>query len=250
MKSLVAALQFLTICPLVVRIPCDERQIGRSAVWFPLIGLLVGGLLALLDHAALILFGPLIASVLSIIGLVAVSGGLHADGLADTADGFLSARTKDRILEIMRDSRIGAMGVLAIIATFALKCVALASVPPDHRWQILLLMGLAGRCSMTMQLTLLPYARSAGGLCSLFLAHRRPADAWLACLALLVGCGWILGSPQDGLLLACACGATLLAFCLWCLKKIGGLTGDTLGAGCEILELIPALFGASCWSLR
>ena len=248
MKPLLAALQFLTVCPFVCRVSCDERQIGRSVTWFPLIGLMAGAAVAWLDNGALHLLGPLTASVLAVIALLAVSGGLHADGLADTGDGFLSARPKERILEIMRDSRIGAMGVLAIVSVFALKCAALTSLPVGNRWSTLLLMGLAGRCSMVLQLSLLPYARQDGGLCSVFVRYRRRLDPWLAGIILAVG-GWAI-SGGEGL---CAVGGSVLAllvFTAWCRNKIGGFTGDTLGAGCEIIELVPALVGAAWWRIQ
>ncbi len=248
MKSLVAAFQFLSICPLVCRIPCNERQIGRSVVWFPLLGLLAGGVAAGVGWAAAHWFTPLVASVMSVLVLMAVSGGLHADGLADTADGFLSSRPRERVLEIMRDSRIGAMGVLALLGVFSLKCAALVSVPTAYHWEILLLMGLAGRCSMVLQLSWLPYARKDGGLCSVFVRYRSLLDPWLAVLVLGLG-GWGIAG-KEGLFMMAGSVVAILIFSAWCRRKIGGFTGDTLGAGCEIVELIPALMGVTYWSVR
>ena len=239
MKPFIAALQFMTICPFLGRVACDERQIGRGAAWFPVIGLLAGGMVALLDQCLLAAFGPLVASVLSVVALIAVSGGLHADGLADTADGFLSSRPRERILEIMRDSRIGAMGVLAVVAVFALKCAALASLPVELRWRVLLLMPLLGRCSLAWQLAVLPYARTDGGLCSVFVTHRSKLDPVLS--ALIAGlAGWILFG-WGGLASVASGALVLVVFLGWCRVKIGGFTGDTLGAACEILELVPVL---------
>jgi adenosylcobinamide-GDP ribazoletransferase len=243
MKSLVAALQFLTICPGRGHVSCDARQIGRSVAWFPVIGLMVGAAVAVLDLGAMHLFGPLVASVIAMIALLAVSGGLHADGLADTGDGFLSARPQAKIMEIMRDSRIGAMGLLLVVSVFALKCAALASVPVCQRWQTLVLIGLTGRCSMVLQLSMLPYARPDGGLCTVFVSHRRPRDPWLTGIACALTC-WALTAGQ-GLAVAATAMLTLWAFTRWCHQKIGGFTGDTLGAGCEITELIPALVGVA-----
>ncbi|MEI6561731.1 MAG: adenosylcobinamide-GDP ribazoletransferase [Verrucomicrobiota bacterium] len=246
MKRLIAALQFLTICPFVARIACDERDIGRSTPWFPLVGLLIGAAVALLDHGASALFPPLLSSVIAVVALTAASGGLHADGLADTADGFLSSRPRERVLEIMRDSRTGPMGVLGIVCVFSLKVAALASAPAALRWQALLLMPLAGRCSMVVQMALLPYARS-GGLCSLFVQNGRRRDL-LPTLVMLAAVSWLAG----GLFGLCASGVSLAAiaiFSLWCRNKIGGFTGDTLGAGCEWVELMPALVAAA-WFMK
>ena len=246
MKRLIAALQFLTVCPFVSRVACDERDIGRSTPWFPLVGLLIGAVVMLLDRGMSALFPPLLSSVIAVVALIAASGGLHADGLADTADGFLSSRPRERMLEIMRDSRTGAMGVLGIVCIFSLKVAALASVPASLRWPALLLMPFAGRCSMVIQMHLLPYARS-GGLCSVFVKDARRSDVILALLILGV-VGWLVG----GLFGLCAAGVSVAAvaiFSLWCRSMIGGFTGDTLGAGCEWVELIPALVAAA-WFVK
>ncbi|MEI7958104.1 MAG: adenosylcobinamide-GDP ribazoletransferase [Verrucomicrobiota bacterium] len=246
MKRLIAALQFLTVCPFVSRVACDERDIGRSTPWFPLVGLLIGAVVMLLDRGISALLPPLLSSVIAVVALIAASGGLHADGLADTADGFLSSRPRERMLEIMRDSHTGAMGVLGIVCVFSLKVAALASVPSSLRWPALLLMPFAGRCSMVIQMALLPYARS-GGLCSVFVKDARRSDVILTLLILGV-VSWLVG----GLFGLCAVGVSVVAvaiFSLWCRSKIGGFTGDTLGAGCEWVELIPALVAAA-WFVK
>jgi adenosylcobinamide-GDP ribazoletransferase len=246
MKRLIAALQFLTVCPFVSRVACDERDIGRSTPWFPLVGLIIGAGVGWLDRGLSAFFPPLLASVITVIVLISVSGGLHIDGLADTADGFFSSRPRERMLEIMRDSRTGAMGVAAIVCVFALKVAALAAVPVSLRFGTLVLMPLAGRCSMLIQFGMLDYARS-GGLCSLFVANLRRTDMILA-LTVLAGVGWLAGR-SFGL---CAVGISVAAiamFARWCRSKIGGFTGDTLGAGCELIELVPALV-AVAWLPR
>jgi adenosylcobinamide-GDP ribazoletransferase len=245
MRSFFSALQFLTICPFVGRVTCDERHLGRSALWFPLIGLLAGGMAAGVDQLAVPLFGPALSGVFAVVALLAVSGGLHADGLADTGDGFFSSRPPEQILEIMRDSRIGTMGLLAVMIVFTLKCAALVSLPAASRWQVLLLMGLAGRCGLVLQLSALPYARKDGGLCSVFVKHRRKTDPWIALVTLVAG-GWFIGEIM-GLSAAVISVCVLLVFLVWCHRKIGGFTGDTLGGGCEILELVPALVAVIFW---
>ena len=246
MKRLIAALQFLTVCPFVSRVACDERDIGRSVPWFSVVGLLIGSAVALLDRGMSALFPPALSSVIDVLALIAASGGLHADGLADTCDGFFSVRPRERILEIMRDSRIGAMGVLGIVGVFALKVAALASVPSSLRWQVLLLMPFAGRCSMVIQLAILNYART-GGLCSVFVQNRRRSDVILA-LVILGVAGWLLGK-EYGLCVAAVSVVAIVVFSFWCRGKIGGFTGDTLGAGCELVELIPALVAAA-WVVK
>ena len=242
MKRLIAALQFLTICPFVSRVACDERDIGRSTPWFPLVGLLIGALVAVLDLGLRAFFPLPLASVIDVIALIAASGGLHTDGLADTADGFLSSRPRERILEIMRDSRTGAMGVVALICVFALKVTALAAVPPGLRTSTLLLMPFVGRASMLVQLGMNHYART-GGLCSLFVQNLRRSDV-ISTMGILAAVGWLTGGAF-GLCAVAASVGGIAIFALWCRRKIGGFTGDTLGAGCELAEMIPALLAVA-----
>ena len=240
MKRLLAAIQFLTLVP-VPGAGCDPGALGGSVPFFPVVGLLIGGLVAALDAAVGAILLPLPASVLVVIGMLAVSGGLHLDGLADTADGFLSARPRDRILEIMRDSHVGAMGVVAIVSVLTLKIAALASVPAARRWSTLILMPTAGRCAMVLEMALLPCARP-GGLAAQFAGGTPRLNAGWA-LGFLVVAGYLAAGTFGLSAAAAACGATL-AMSLWCHRKIGGFTGDTLGATCELAELLPAVIAA------
>ena len=242
MRYLVAAIQFLTIAPVPSSFTCGEKELKRSVLFFPVVGLMIGGLLALLDVGILRVFPPLLASAIMIVLMMAVSGCFHMDGLADTADGFLSARPKERILEIMKDSRIGAMGVVAVVSVIVLKIAALASIPGRRHWLIIFLMPFAGRCALVLGMATASYARTQGGLVSAF---GKPhwlvtALALLSLAAISWGVMGILGLVAVGLAMI---STVLLSF--WCKRKIGGFTGDTLGAACEVAEMIPALIAAS-----
>jgi adenosylcobinamide-GDP ribazoletransferase len=237
MKRFAAALQFLTVLPVSCR--CDERELGRSALLFPVIGLLIGGGIVLLNHALSAVLPPLVVNVLLVVAMLAISGGLHMDGLADTADGFLSSRPRERILEIMKDSRTGAMGVIAVVCVLGLKMAALVSMPSHLRWPTLLLMPLAGRCALVIEMAALPYARPEGGLGAVFASNKSAIDPFLA-VAVMAAAGYC-AMGRLGLISAGAAVALTLAFSFWCRRKIGGFTGDTLGAACELAELAPAL---------
>ena len=237
-RRFLAAAQFLTVAP--IRAGFDLPDLGRSVPYFPAVGLLIGALLAALDrYFAGLMFPPLVAAVVTVIAMAAVSGGLHLDGAADTADGFFSSRPRERILEIMRDSRIGTMGALALISLLALKVSALASLPYHERWRALLLAPLAGRCMLVAAMARAPYARSDGGLASVYLEHRRPwylpYAAGLMALAGFVLFGW------KGIACAGACVAVTAVFNAYACRKIGGVTGDTLGAVCELVETTTLL---------
>ena len=238
-RPLLAAIQFLTVIPFPKSFTGGEKELEKCLPFFPVVGLLIGIVIAAFDHVMGFIFPPLPASVMTVIAMTSISGGLHMDGLADTADGFFSTRPRERVLEIMRDSRTGVMGVLAVVFVIVLKVSVLISLPPPFRPGIIVLMPLAGRCSFVVMMTALPYVRREGGLATAFGVGK----SWLNVLwssAFLLAAGWLAGHWMG---LAASFSALLMAamFSVYCFRKIGGYTGDTLGAGCEITEIIPAI---------
>ena len=243
MKRFFAAIQFLTIVPLPRGLCPDERALGGALPFFPVVGLGIGVAVAVVDWGAGMLFPAGVTAVLAVIILIAASGGLHLDGLADTADGLLSSRPRERILEIMRDSRTGPMGVAAIVCLVALKIALLASIAAPARPWVLIMMPVAGRSALLVHMALLPYLRQEG-LARIFHANRSRGQALWALFFLAAAGGLAGGIP--GL----AAGGVSLIFALlftaYIGRRLGGLTGDTLGAACEWTELAPALV-ASAW---
>ncbi len=239
MKRFLAALQFLTILPLPGGVNPGERVLGGSLPFFPLVGLLIGAAVALADWGLGRIFPLGVTSVVTVILMIAVSGGLHIDGLADTADGFFSARPREGILAIMKDSRTGPMGVAAVVCVVALKIAAIASVAGPWRWWVLVMTPLAGRCALIVHLALLPYARPEGGLAGIFQRNSSRGHALWA-LAVLFVVGFITGR-LPGLIAGAASLLAALLLAVYFLRRIGGLTGDTLGAVCELAEICPAL---------
>jgi adenosylcobinamide-GDP ribazoletransferase len=241
MKTLLAALRFLTILPLGSPTGEVEDDLAASPALFPVVGLLLGLIAAAaawgLSHVA----PPLVTAAALVVLLLVFSGCLHIDGLSDTADGFLSSRPRARILEIMKDSHIGVMGVVAVVAVLLVKFAALASLAekrPHWLWIAALLMPLAGRAAMVLALAVLPCARPEG-LASIFYRRRRwPAAAWAASL---LGTAAIAVLPWPGLAAWLASMVVTLLAAAYCYRKIGGATGDTFGAVCEIVETVPAL---------
>ena len=239
LASFLAALRFLTIMPLAWRSEQDGRFFAASLAWFPVIGLLIGLAGAALISCLIPFFPSPVLAVAAIVLLAAASGCLHLDGLADSGDGLLSARSRERILEIMRDSHTGAMGVIALVLVLLGKFAALSSLTGSTLIATLIAMPLAGRCAIVLTMACLPYARKGEGLGRLFYS---PSSRWAAlwALALLVAVlawgGWRLVLPVLG-----AVALTVSLFSLWCRSKIGGATGDTLGAVCELTEMMVAV---------
>jgi adenosylcobinamide-GDP ribazoletransferase len=238
MKQLVAALRFLTILPLPGSWGTAEDDLAGSVPWFPVVGLLLGGVAAVVAWALSLVAPPMLVAAASIILLLSFSGGLHLDGLSDTADGFFSSRCRERILEIMKDSHVGAMGVIAIGGVLLLKFAALASLPAAELWPAVLLMPLAGRCALVFHMALLPCARP-GGLGSTFYRRRPRWAALWAAIVLTAAAFGVLG--VRGLVVWAACLAMAIVISVYVYRKIGGATGDTLSAICELIELVPAV---------
>jgi adenosylcobinamide-GDP ribazoletransferase len=239
MKRFLAALRFLTCFPVPGSWGSAEEDLARSVPCFPLVGLLLGGLgaatawvLGRLDVPAML------AALALVVLLLSFSGCLHLDGLSDSADGLLSSRSRDRMLEIMKDSHVGPMGLVAVLVILLAKFSALASMSPGLRWPAVLLMPVAGRAAIVVHLALLRYVRP-GGLGTIFCQQgNRLTAAWA--LALLALVGWGLFGLR-GLAIGSVALAVMLVSAGYLYRKLGGITGDTLGAACELLETVPAV---------
>ena len=168
------------------------------------------------------------------------------DGLSDSADGMLSSRPRERILEIMKDSHVGAMGVIAIVCVLMIKFASLASAPAANLWAAAALMPLAGRCAIVFHMALLPYAREQG-LGKIFCRGRAVVPAIWA-MGVLAVAAWALFAWQ-GLVIAAICAGVSAILAAHFYRKIGGCTGDTFGAVCELVELVPAVVLAA-WPLH
>ncbi|MCI5144456.1 MAG: adenosylcobinamide-GDP ribazoletransferase [Candidatus Electrothrix sp. AR3] len=185
---------------------------------------------------------PLPVAVLLVFLLLAFSGGLHLDGLADTADGFFSARSRTRMLEIMHDSTIGPMGVIALVLLLLLKVTCLSSLS-SQLIPAILLMPIAGRTAILLLMALQPYARTEEGLGSIFAPYFNNFTARMTAFAGLIffsGMAWGTVGARGALAVFTVILLTAL-FAALCSRKIGGITGDTLGAICELAEAMIAL---------
>jgi adenosylcobinamide-GDP ribazoletransferase len=241
------AIRLLTILPAQAPTPAPGSG-GRVAAWFPLAGLVLGGcgwaLVACLrqTHAfsGATPEGAAVITVMLLAFTTLLTGGFHLDGLADTFDALGSRRGAEGALEIMRDSRTGAYGVMALCLSLALKGVLIWSLSPLWRvWGLTLAMA-ASRWGQTAGCAAGDYARPSGGLGASFANETRPIHAVGAGALPL---GLLLLTPV-GVGLPGALGAVLAGplagwgFALWCGRRFGGITGDTLGAGNELAEIL------------
>ena len=237
--SLLAGLRFLTILPVSWKSEQDNRFFQASLIWFPLLGVLIGTGAAAVTFVTGFILPASVVAVLAIVLLAGISGCLHLDGLADSGDGLLSARPREQALEIMRDSRSGAMGVIVLIFVLLGKYGALSSMSLSAMVMAVFLMPLAGRTAILLTMAVLPYARTGEGLGRLFYSADSRRLALLGLIFFtLTTCFF---SWKMTLLLLPTILVTIGVFSLCCFRKIGGATGDTLGAVCELTELATAI---------
>ena len=234
-KALIIYTQFFSriVIPKAVDISYLRRGLPFLTLFGLLLGLISGGFYFLIS---LVLPG-MVAWVLTLAFDVLLTGGFHLDALADTADGLFSSRKKERMLEIMKDSRIGSNGVLALILYYALMLV-LYSYLPEPRWFIMASLTMIGKAGLSLQLYRMAYAREGGGSGNFFsgstTSHILLAQLLPLLLSLLVF-SW-RGLLAYGLVFLGAIGYRRFVY-----KKIDGHTGDTLGAYVEIAQLLYLL---------
>jgi adenosylcobinamide-GDP ribazoletransferase len=241
MNSFLLALQFLTIFPIPGKVDYRPKEFSSSLRWFFLVGLLIGFLQWFFAWAGLRYHCPvdLLAPMILIVGLIS-TGGLHLDGMADTADGFGAGTDRDSILRIMKDHRIGVYGIAAIVLILYVKIIAISYVLKAGQLGLILLAPMLCRALLSVTCTLLPYARSEGTGKAFaegnFFKHAFPS--LLISVAILFSLFRLVGLFVFGFV----CLAALLV-CLYCYGKIKGFTGDTLGAQCETTEIAALLAG-------
>ena len=228
MRNLISALQFITILPLG---KAEAFEPPKMIPYFPLVGILLGLLVALFDTLVAGFWTPQVVALLDVLLLAVLTGAFHLDGLGDTADGLFSPRTRDQALEIMKDSRIGVMGLVAILFGLALKWGGIANLEA-HRTILLIMIPAYARAGILFGMRYLPYGRPDGTGRPFFKEKLSIKSFWG--LILPVGLSLIIGLKAIWLNLAFA---VIIASILFFYKKrMGCITGDMLGAMTEITE--------------
>lgn len=241
------AMQFLTRIPVrgIPQATFDDPGAGRRAlVFFPLVGALVGTIGAGVWAAARLLgLPPLASAVLAVSATALTTGALHEDGLADVFDA-LGTHTRERALEVMRDSRIGAFGSVALWSVLTLKACALSALPDSAVWRVLACAHMAARWSSLPLALLLPDARKGSGLGAGFaaLVTWREVAAATAVTALAIA---FLADGAEGILFGAAALGAIFASGLFYRRRFGGVTGDCLGATNQGVEVLVLLIGAA-----
>jgi adenosylcobinamide-GDP ribazoletransferase len=230
--GLLAALQFLTLLPIKRNFTLE--QIGQATVFFPVVGIIIGGILVGLNYLLSLILPPSLVNALLVAALAVITGGLHLDGLADTLDGVGGQHTVEERLEIMKDSRIGGFGAIGIAVVLLLQYAALNNIPSELKMYTLLLTPTLSRWAMVNAIYVYPYARPSGmgkilkkGLLGLHYALDTVLGLMVAVILFRLG----------GLVIMAAAWATADLTALYLKSKLKGLTGDTYGTINEMVTL-------------
>jgi len=233
MKKFLIMIQFLTRIPLNTNLDVEESDFSEGIIYFPLVGSIIG----IFITSIFMLFNSYIsykvAIVMAVMSEIMITGALHLDGLADTFDGVYSNRDKDRILEIMKDSRIGSNGVLALMGVLALKITLILSVSEDYIYPILFFMPIVSRFTVPFFCYGAKYAREKG--MGNFFIGKVTLKQLMITLVIYI----ILATFNKNIALV---GIPVLAISYLYRrhieKIIGGLTGDIIGSNIEIMEIV------------
>jgi len=238
MKRFLIALQFLTILPFNIKGRIEGEDLGRSLAYFPIAGLLIGLFLASIAYISAFLPG-LVRSILILAAWIVITGGMHLDGFADTCDGFYGNRPREDILKIMRDSRIGTMGAAGVTMLLLFKFATLSSIGSEDLWKVLIITAVSARWSQVFVCASSKYARDEGKA-KYFVEYAKKGDMFIGALFTLI-INWFLMGLKGVILLALLT-AVIFLFIRYVKRKIGGMTGDTIGATNEIAEATALLF--------
>jgi adenosylcobinamide-GDP ribazoletransferase len=244
MSSFLLAVQFLTVIPLKIK-EIKESNLANSAAYFPLVGLIIGlFLLGINLIISAINLSSFTSSIILVVSLVVITGGLHLDGLSDTADAFLCGKPKGEMLNIMRDPRAGSLGVLSLICIILLKVGLLYSISSRLWPNILILMCVLSRWSMVFSVSKFAYARQDGKA----KAYMQGSSSWIFIQATAITLVITFSSLYlKGLLIWIIVAVVTYSINRFISNKIGGLTGDTIGAISEINEVLVLL---SCLAIQ
>jgi len=241
MDYFLLAIQFLTRIPVRYRVSASGPALGRSALYYPLVGLLIGVLLNVVALASTAVGAEPAAAALVLMVWVLLTGGLHLDGLADCADAWAGGLgDKERSLRIMKDSAVGAIAVVVLVMVLLLKWCAIWVLMVQHNLIVLMLVPVLGRTAILLLMLSTPYC-SPQGLAEKLLEHLPTYEArWVVVVSLFFA-GMFLGWAN-----VLVAGGILLWVRYATMERLGGATGDVYGAAVELVET-AALLAVALW---
>ncbi len=238
MNDFFAALIFLTRLP-TPHVELSTKSMARAMRFFPLVGILIGGIIVAADTLASLVFPPAPRAALVLVTWIIVTGGLHLDGFLDCCDGLFVAKPPELRLNILKDTQVGAYAVVGGAALLITKWSAIFALPRGTRWQVLLLAPVLARWAMVYATVVYPYARQRESLGTMFKDYAGRRELGIATLTMLGAV--LLVRPIGGLLLAFIMWMYVIIAARWVMTRIPGLTGDVYGALGETGETLILL---------
>lgn len=238
-RRFVLALQFLTVVTVWPGLKVQGRDLAGSVPFFPLVGLFLGAGLALFRYLVSDVFPPILGDALTIALWVALTRGLHLEGVADSSDALAHGIHRDRALEIMKDSRSGAFAIMGVALVLLLKWAGLMSLSPNLKITALIIMPVAARWAMVLIMAISQPARSDGGLGRSFIVDIGFLEALIAGISAFAFGILLMGAVGAFIMAGAAVYAWLAS--LYLKRRLGGVTGDVIGATGETTEVLTLL---------
>ena len=240
--SFLAAFQFLTSIPLPGRREVSPKELGRATTYFPIVGLIIGLILAGLNWLLSLILPSAVVNALLIVVLVVITGALHLDGFVDTCDGIAGHKAVEDRWRVMHDSRAGAFGIVGVVLLLLVKYVSLNSIPEVFMMATLIFMPVVSRWAMVYAIFAYSSARPPGLGTAFKQATRWPQFTAATIITFAVAVALFPFFSITGLLLIFGIWIITALFSVYLKRKFAGLTGDTYGAINEIAEVIVLVF--------
>ena len=240
--SFILMFQFMTRIPIRFNLPCEKEDFKRGTVFLPVVGVVIG----LIQWIVFFIFQKIlpinVTAVLVVLTSILVTGALHLDGLGDTCDGFFALKGREEIIDIMKDSRIGTYACLAVICDILLKTFAISNLNFLSGSFVIIAAPMIGRASLVI---LFYFGKTAkkNGVGNLFIGNTGKLQLLISLFFTFIISILLMGLLKSIVIMICTI-ILILFFNKYCEKKLGGLTGDILGAGNEIVEIIVFIISA------
>jgi adenosylcobinamide-GDP ribazoletransferase len=246
--SFLTAIQFLTSIPIPIKRELTPAQLGGATVWFPVVGLIIGLVLAGLNWLLLLILPAAVVNGLLVVALVILTGAMHLDGLADTCDGIAGHKTTEERRKVMRDSRTGAFGVVGIVLVLLVKYISLNNIPPVFMTAVLIFMPVVSRWAMVYAIYAYRYARPSGLGTAYKQATRWPQFTAATIFTIILALALFPLFSLAGLIFIFGTLLVTTALACYLKHKFAGLTGDTYGAINEVAEVITLLIAIAIFN--
>ena len=220
----------------------SPEQLGHATTYFPVVGLIIGIILAVLNWLLGFILPSAVVNALLIVALVILTGALHLDGFADTCDGIAGHKSVEERWHMMRDSHTGAFGVVGVVLLLLIKYISLNNIPPEMMTAVLIFMPVVSRWTMVYAIFAYPYARPEGLGTVYKTATRWPQFTTATIFAFAIAAALYPLFLLSGFLLIIGVWLITTGFAFYLKNKFAGLTGDTYGAINEVAEVVMLVF--------